>query len=375
MGDPLLQRFRELPGIDIHSPAGEQLIKVVAESWLSYYGIAKLTADDVLIGDIVVLIDTFGPLMGISKGQGTRLTSVDLELLEKIVGQIVFSRGIVLGDSHALASLKEVCSAILDSDPISRLQGIDRGRLVKEGVAKVQETLSGDFYQDIEPPVIVQEVAQVCIYEIVRKYSVDSGKKLPSEIQDVLEDKIAEYSTLLRSYQRLRIIEDRIYHLLNASGYCDCIKRSLLTLKTKQLVTLALHYCDNQPIPDEDMLEAMADAGEHTTTHGTAVRQTNIDRNIHYLVRNVLPDRLANEFGRAIDGFIRNRETKRHIPEMLLPCLQDDCSGIPQVDPARLREFCSSGVGIPRGPLMSDALMEMCRILQGRSSSLEQTET
>jgi len=218
-------------------------------------------------------------------------------------------------------------------------------------------------------------VAQVCIYETIRKHCEDSGEKLPPEIRDVLEDRISEYGTLLRSYQRLRIIEDRIYHLLNASGYCGCIKRSLLTLRSKQMVTLALHYCDNQPIPDEDMLEAMADAGEHITTRGTAVRQTNVDRNIHYLVRNVLPDRLASEFARAIGEFIRSRKTKQRLPETLVPCLQDDCNGIPQVDLGKLQEFCGAGVGIPRGPLMSDSLMEMCRILQGKSSSSEQTET
>jgi len=372
VGDSLLQKFREWPNnVDIHSPAGEQLIKVVAESWLSYYGITKLAASEDLIGDIVILVETYGPLMGITQGQGTRVTSVNIELLEKIVGQIVFARGTILGDRNALANLRELCSAILDSNPINRLQGLDRGWLIKEAVARVQETLSGEFYQDVEPPVIMHEVAQVCICEAIREHCENSGEKLPAEIRQVLEDKITEYSALLRSYQRLRIIQDRIDQLLNASGYCSCIKRSLLTLRTKQLVTLALHYCDNQPIPDEDMLEALTDTGEHTTRRGTVVRETNIDRNIHYLVRNVLPHRLTNEFARSMGELIGSRQTKQRLSEMLLPCLQNGCNGIAQIDLEKLLEFCRTGVGIPRGPLMSDALMKMCRLLQRESSSPE----
>jgi len=360
-----LHRFRQPPEIDIHTPAGEQVVTVITESWLSYYGITQLKVDERVISDIVLTVDTFGSLMGLQKGYGEGVTCIATELLEKVIGEIVLARGIAHDDKNALAALKRLCRSIVESPPISRIQGLDGTWLVSEGVRKVRDVITGEFYQFVEPPVIVAELAKVCIYEIVDDSLRGAGKKPPLEIQQILEDRIEKYQTLLRSYQRLRIIEDRVWHLLNVPTYCGCIKRAFLTLRAKQLVTLALCYYSNERVPDMDILEALCYVGEQTTRRGTKVRQTNIDRNIHYLLRNVLPDQLAYEFAKAIDDLISNTHsggTEMTFHPMLRPYIKDAGNSL-CADLNGLRELCCRGIGVPN-LLLSDEVTQMCRILE-----------
>ena len=62
------------------------------------------------------------------------------------------------------------------------------------------------------------------------------GEKLPTDINETLKSGLEKYQILFRSYQHTRIIEDRIWHLLNTFDYCDYIKRAFLVLRNKQLV-------------------------------------------------------------------------------------------------------------------------------------------
>lgn len=360
-----LHKFKQLSEIDIHTPAGEQAIVVIAESWLSYYGIVQLKADEQLISDIVLTVDTFGSLIGLQKGYGEGVTCIATELLEKIIGEIVLARGIAHDDKNALAALKRLCRSIVESPPTNEIEGLDGTWLVSEGVRKVRGVITGEFYQFVEPPVIVAELTKVCIYEIVDDSLRSADKKPPLEIRQVLEDRIEKYQALLRSYQRLRIIEDRVWHLLNVPTYCGCIKQALLALRVKQLVTLALCYYNNERVPDMDILEALCDIGEQTTRQGTKVRQTNIDRNIHYLLRNVLPDRLAHELAKAIDGLISNSQggrTRMNFPPILQPYIKDSGDSL-QVDLNGLHELCCRGIGM-QNLLLSDEVTQMCRILE-----------
>ena len=360
-----LHRFQQPPEIDIHTPAGEQVVTVIAESWLSYYSITKLKADERVISDIVLTVDTFGSLMGLQKGYGEGVTCIATEILEKVIGEIVLARGIAQDDKNALAALKRLCHSIVGSPPINEIEGIDGTWLVNEGVRKERDVITGEFYQFLEPPVIVAELTKICIYEIVDDSLRGADKKPPLEIQQVLEDRIEKYQALLRSYQRLRIIEDRVWHLLNVPTYCGCMKQALLALRVKQLVTLALCYYNNERVPDMDILEALCDIGEQTTRRGTKVMQTNIDRNIHYLLRNVLPDRLAHEFAKAIDGLISNSQgdrTRMNLHQILRPYIKDTGDSL-RADLNGLHELCRRGIGM-QNLLLSDEVTQMCRILE-----------
>ncbi len=359
-----LDRFKQLSEIDIHTPAGEQAIVVIAESWLSYYGITELKADERMISDIVLMTDTFGSLIGVQKRYGEVVTCIATGLLEKVIGEIVLARGIAHDDKNALAALKGLCRSIVESPPMSKIEGLDRTWLVSEGVRKVRDVVTGEFCQFVEPPVIVGELAKVCIYEIVDDSFRSANKKPPVEIQQILEDRIDKYKALLRSYQRMRIIEDRVWNLLNVPTYCGCIKRAFLALRVKQLVTLALCYYNNERVPDIDILEALCDVGERTTRRGTEVRQTNIDRNIHYLLRSVLPDQLAHEFAKAIDSLISNGQsggTRMTFHPMLRPYIKDAGNSL-CADLNGLRELCCKGIGM-LNLLLSDEVTQMCRIL------------
>jgi len=360
-----VHRFQQPPEIDVHTPAGEQVVTVITESWLSYYGITKLKADDQVISDIVLTVDTFGSLIGVQKRYGEVVTCIATELLEKVIGEIVLTRGIAYDDKNALAALKRLCSSIVESPPISRIENLDGAWLVDEGVRKVRDVVTGEFYQFVEPPVIVAELARVCLYETVDNSLRGTNKKPPVEIQQILEDRIDKYRALLRSYQRLRIIEDRVWNLLNVPTYCGCIKRAFLALRVKQLVTLALCYYNNERVPDIDILEALCDVGEQTTRRGTEVRQTNIDRNIHYLLRSVLPDQLAYEFAKAMDGLVSNAQsgkTRMTFHPILRPYIKD-ADNSPCADLNGLRELCCRGIGM-QNLLLSDEVTQMCQILE-----------
>jgi len=359
-----LHRFRQPQEIDIHTPAGEQVVMVITESWLSYYGITQLKAGEGVIRDIVLMVDTFGSLMGSQKGYGEGVTCIATELLEKVVGEFVLAWGIAHDDKNALAALKKLCRSIVESPSVSRIEDLDGTWLVNEGVRKVQDVIRGEFYQFVEPPVIVAELAKVCIYELVDDSLKGADKKPPVEIQQLLEDRFEEYQALQRSYQRLRIIEDRVWHLLNVPTYCGCIKRAFLALRVKQLVRLALCYYNNERVPDIDILEALCDVGEQTTRRGTKVRQTNIDRDIHYL-RNVLSDRLAYEFAKAIDGVISNSQssgTGMTFHPMLRPYTKDAGGNSLRADLNELHALCCRDIGMKN--LLSDEITQMCRILE-----------
>ncbi len=365
MGDILFRRFRESPSIDIHTAAGEQLIRISAESWQSYYGIAKLKASDQFVSDIVLMIDTFGPLIGLSKGFGEQTSSIDIEVLKKVIGEIVLARGISLGDKNAVATLERLCSSIAESPPIEEIEGIDRNRLVDDGVRKVCDILKGEYYEFVEPPLIVSELARACLYEITCEVLKKSSRVLTKEIKSVLEDRIAKHEALLRSYQRLRVIEDRVWHLLNVPIYGVCIKRTLLILRVQHLINLALCYYNNERVPDIDILEARCSVGEEKTRRGTPIRQTNIDRNMSYLLRTVLPEILANELASEIGTLVSGKRTsgmKPVFPSPLQPFIKREAGSF-LVDLTALNEFCHKGIGVGN-KLMSEEITRVCQVLE-----------
>ena len=339
---------------------------VIAESWRSYYGITAQERDEQLVSDIVLAVDTFGSLMGLDKGYGEGIAPISIELLAKVVGEIVLARGIARDDRNGLAALKGLCCSIVESPPVSEIEGLDKTQLVDDGVLRVRSIMTSEFYQFVEPPIIVAELARVCIYESVGNCLRDIGKQPPLKIQRALDDQMEKHRALLRSYQRLRVIEDRVWHLFNAPTYCGCIKRAFLSLRVRQLVTLALCYYTNERVPDIDVLEALGDAGEQATRRGTQVRQTNIDRNVHYLLRSVLPDRLAHEFASAIDSLISDDHSGRRamaFHPMLEPYMRHNDNSS-HADFEALLEFCRSRIGM-QSLLLADELTQMCGILEG----------
>lgn len=368
-----LPRFKQPETVNIHDSFGGRLIEVTIESWLSYYGITEIKATKSLIPDIVLTIDTYGPLIGTAGGYGVIPTFIDAELVEKVIGEMVLARAIALGDKNAITRLKDICSSLVDAEPLNKIEHIDRDFLVAEAVKQVRDTLSSEAYEFLEPPFVIADVARVTLYEIAAKLVEETGAKLPTVIEAAIKEKIDAYQDLWRACQRLLIIEDRIWHLLNTSSYCTCIKSTLLTLNKNQLILLALRYYRNEPVPDRDMLEAMADTGEQYTRRGTSVSESNIDRNINYVLRDVLPKRLAGEFARSIDCLAHTGRAKQPFHPRLQPYLVDQNNSVAQADVNKLREFCQTNIGIRKGALMSEAAIELCRILNKKSSEIENT--
>lgn len=173
---------------------------------------------------------------------------------------------------------------------------------------------------------------------------------------------------------------DRVWNLLNAPMYCDCIKKSFLTLKPNQILLLALRYYDNQQIADQDVLETMDDIGERQKSWGNRVVELkvgNIDKNIHDIVRRVLPSRLAAEFAAALNNLLLNdlkKSTKQEFPSILRPYIVET-STERTVDRDLLLLHCRNGVGIKKNILMSDEMIKICHELKNRkldsSKSLE----
>ena len=99
--------------INIHNARGEHVIKVIADSWLCYYSTTKIKVDDIFINDVVTMIDTFAGVIGDTKKPGNVTPLIDMDILQKIIGQVILVKGIKSGDIAAIGRLKNICSNIV----------------------------------------------------------------------------------------------------------------------------------------------------------------------------------------------------------------------------------------------------------------------
>ena len=150
--------------------------------------------------------------------------------------------------------------------------------------------------------------------------------------------------------------------MIHSDAYCTWIKRSLLTLKIKQLIILALCYYQNERIPDIDILEALGDIGEHKTTQGTVIQQTNIDRNIHYTLHNILAKRLTLEFSRILDALENTGEIASNAFFKLY--FVNSIDNTHKFEMKKIEDFCSLNLGTEKKELMGDKIIEMCHRLE-----------
>ena len=354
--------------VDLRTPTGERWIQVVMESWLSYYSITSIEVDDAMISDVVILVDTFGVLMGIPE-RHTCLSPQDAETLAKVIRDMLLARSFMQNDRAALKVVKELVLAILTPDLVRGLDEDAVGLMAEKSIRKLGETLADETYEFVEFPPSVEDLIEVCTYEALSEVLESFGKELPPSVEQELQNKARTVQDIMTVFRQERIKEDRLWHLFNAGMYCDCIKRSFLTLKPKQSLLLALCYYDNQRIPDSDVLEVLLDSGRRYTQRGSTIGQGNIDRNLHDILRRVLPSRLAREFAMSMEHFLDTAQ-KGHSADTTEPAIRtyiSNSSSSPCVDSDKLLEFCQRGTGVKKTSLMSSEILRMCRLLSKKS--------
>jgi len=348
--------------INIHNVHGEHVIKVIADSWLCYYSTTKIKADDSFINDVVTMIDTFAGVIGYTKKPGNVTPLIDMDILQQIIGQVILVKGIKSGDTAAIGQLKNICSNIVNTITVVRFDNDEVKQIVDQAIVTIRESLSDVLFEDLEPPLIVNEFARSYVYRVITNYLDNNKRTIPDEIKKLYDAEMANYQVLLTSYHRLRVIEDRIFNLIHSDAYCTWIKRSLLTLKIKQLILLSLCYYQNERIPDTDILEALGDIGEYKTTQGTVIQQTNIDRNIYYTLHNILAKRLTLEFSRILDALENTGEIENNAFFKLY--FVNSIDSMHKFEMKKIEDFCSSNLGTEKRELMGDKIIEMCHRLE-----------
>jgi hypothetical protein len=358
--------------VDIHKPQGERFIQVAIESWMSYFGMTKIKADNSTIADIVTMIDTYASALGIEKKPGLEATRVDIEKLEKIIGQFVLVRGIRTSDAAAILNLKNILSSVINSSPVNLIQNLNIDEVLELGLSRVQDIIDGFDFESIEPPIAVERLARGCVFAVLSQNSNNNRIALPTAIADFIANEQAESQTLLNSFRQMSIIEDRIFNLLHADGYCNSIKQALISLKIRPLKNLSLSYFQNERLPNEDILEAMWDIDEGLTRDGNPLTVNNIDRNLNYLLNTMLVENLVREFQYSLQEVFQNPRS----PDILAPILKyyfrRGKNGNNEVDSNNLLTFFSNAINPRNKVLFNDSVLELCRVIERQRQSRQQ---
>lgn len=359
--------------VNINSAVGKRIIRVLGEAWGRRYNISKIVFDGTFVDGIIDSLECFGQALQITSEDGS-LDSVDATILGNVVGNIVLIRGIIAEDEAALKVLRTVCGNIYKREYEVHLQLPEINPILAEAFNLIRDTLYGfddanNTYEVSELPLSIEQLAEVCIGEAVLHASNQESGNLPRYIEKMVKEKEEILKTLIDSLRKEALKTDRMWNLLNAPMYCDCIKRSFLTLKPNQMLLLALRYFDNQQIADQDVLETMDDIGERQRSWGNRtveVKIGNIDKNVHDILRRILPSRLASEFARALHDLLLNDDEVLTKHEILSQYI-DETSPERRVNQELLLLHCQAGVGIKKGNLMSDEMVKICRLLKNRS--------
>jgi hypothetical protein len=360
--------------IDIHKPQGERFIQVAIEGWLSYYGITKIKGDNSTIADIVTMIDTYAIALGIEKKLGLEATHVDSETLEKIIGQVVLVKGIVASDTASILTLKRILRSVLNSPPVNQIQNLNLEEILELSLTGVLDVLSSFDFELIEPPIAVERLARDRVFAVLSQTSENNRMTLPTEISNYIANEQAESQTLFNSFRQMSIIEDRIFNLLHAEGYCNSIKQSLISLKIRPLKILSLSYFQNERLPNEDILEAMGDMGDGLTREGKPLTVNNIDRNLNYLLNTILVKNLVREFQYSLQEAFQYLKSPDVLSPLLKYYFRQGKKGNNEVDSNNLMTFFSNAINPRNKVLFNDSALELCRLLERQRQSNRQLE-
>jgi len=347
-----------------HTPEGERIIQVAIESWLHYYDLKVWKPEDALRDDIIELIDIYGPyLMGDQSRKPPQF--INEETIHRIIGPLVLARGLLQNDKSAIDKVEGLCARFLNENQHYLPINFDSSACIERSIALIQEILTDDSHEFVEliPP--MEDMVEQCVSQEIIISLNQLGISPPEELIKDLNDQKSTQEALMTVLTQLRIAHDRVWLLKNSPGYCNCIKQSLLLLKTDQLLLLSLGYYENQRVPSIDIFEALTDTGNQYTQRKTEIGRDNIDRNLHYILRTALPHRLAQEFAVSLDKIIAMNEknTLKHTINPYALYFVDNSGVIPCANQRKLLEYCEEGIGSTKGQLVSEGLIKLCQAL------------
>jgi hypothetical protein len=352
---------------DFRTREGERIVQIAIESWLSYYGICVLKPDDTLRADIFGLLETYGPYFMSCMGTYTGLkpSMLSKEVLHNIVASVILARAFLLNDPAARDKVKFLCQRYLNSRKSSLPADLNFELFIDLTLKQIQENLSDDLHEFVELAPPMEDLVEQLILEGIITYCRENNLVLSEELEEERSALNEEQDALMSKLTEVRTLKDRVWLLFNGPGFCNSIKQSLLLLSEEYQIYLAAGYYENQRVHTDEVLESLRDMGKERTERGAKINQNNFDRKIHYILRDVLPERLANEFANSLEHKL-NHSDKTNLYRYLNPMalsFTDRVEGNPSVNKPRLLSFCQEGMGSTKGWLMSDELIKLCRSL------------
>ena len=360
--------------VDIRTPAGKRWVKVLADAWICHYGITKIKADEDFIIDTIFTIQIFANALKLTNKKGV-LGLIRSTILAEIIGNLVLARGISSKDHGAIDELRSLCSLMLKEicadAGIIDMNNNQQSHIIEEAIRLVIETLSDssehcqdEAYEVSELPLSIDQLAEVCLYEAVSGELNRLGYDVTPTVEKIIQEKENALRALIAGLNREGVKGDRIWNLLNAPMYCNCIKGSFLILKPRQRRNLAFRYYDNQRVSDSDVMEILEYVGELQHKRGNRDIETNpgnFSRNMSYILETALPQNLKIEFATAMQRLLHAEQNI--IPVAIRPYIDHNCT------PARVRlstlmKSCQEGVGTDNGRiLINEELIKLCRAL------------